>query len=75
MKASSYRDGVVFSDPEYEISPATVTDLSLMYQNKKFDVQLQCKNLFNASYTRPTTYNIDIPQLSRSIFVEIKVHL
>jgi len=75
MKASSYRDGVVFSDPEYEISPATVTDVSLIYQTKRFDVQLQCKNLFNTSYTRPTTYNINIPQLSRSIFVELKVHL
>lgn len=75
MKASSYLDGIKIDNPEYEISPTFVADISLRYCIRQFEIQLLCKNLFNTSYTRATTYNIDIPQLGRSFAIEANIHL
>ena len=75
MRASSYLDGTEFTDTEYEIKPSFIVDMSLEYRIRQLTLKLLSKNLFNTSYTRGTTYNIDIPQLGRSISLEARIHL
>ena len=75
MAVSAFRDGVPFSDPEYELKASFLPDISMELRWKMISAKFQCKNIFNSRYYRGTMYNIDVPTQGRNISTTIKIEL
>lgn len=72
MPVSGYVDGQPYRDDNYSIKGSAILDMCMDYRwNRRIEASLTCKNVFNTRYTRAGMYDIDVPQLGRSIMVKI----
>lgn len=72
MTVSGYVDGQPYHDDNYSIERSTILDMCMDYRwNRRMEASLTCKNVFNTRYTRASMYDIDVPQLGRSIMMKI----